>query len=195
MSHLTTLLALIVTLIVAAPTESLAAKREKIRSTITYSAPEKIKELNDKAFDCKVVSHKYNKRDNTYTITFKGNLTTVGEKAFYMCNITDISLPKSVTTIGNYAFSMCDDLSLLDLPQSIKSVGDYAFSGCNNLRGVTIPEGLESIGTMAFAKCKMLTTIELPNSVTTISKEAFTDCPNLKSLTIGHTLGYSVDIS
>ena len=74
---------------------------------------------------------------NTYTggkgcITFSGDITSIGNYAFYFCeNLTSVTIPDLVTSIGNWAFSNCSDLTSVTIPNSVTSIGDCVFDGCN----------------------------------------------------------------
>ena len=69
------------------------------------------------------------------------------------CNTTDIIIPtnidnKIVTTIGNYAFGM-NQLTNVEIPDSVTTIGNYAFSS-NQLTNVVIPNSVTTIGEAAF---------------------------------------------
>lgn len=87
-------------------------------------------------------------------ITFDGDVTSLGFKAFYgRTKLTSITYPSTVTSIGEEAFSgctaLCGDLTISD---NITEIGVKAFQGCVALDGVlTIGKSVTSIGDAAFA--------------------------------------------
>ena len=123
------------------------------------------------------------------SITFGENsqLTSIGNKAFYSCNLTNIEIPSSVNSIGGSAFFVCGSLTNIKIPSSVTSIGDEAFFGCANLRSVTFGENsqLTSISGGAFRQCSSLINIKIPSNVTSIGDEAFFGCANLRSVTFG----------
>ena len=67
-------------------------------------------------------------------ITFDKELTTIGEKAFYLSTtLTSIIIPNGVITIGNGVFFSCSKLSNINIGNSVTTIGMSAFYGCNNL--------------------------------------------------------------
>ena len=87
-------------------------------------------------------------------------------------------IPESVTSIGDRAFFYCD-LTSVTIPSGVTSIGYDAFCGCSSLTDVTIPSGVTSIGDCAFFYCYNLTSVTIPSSVTSIGRQAFDDCPSL----------------
>jgi len=68
-------------------------------------------------------------------------------------------IPKSVTSIGEHAFYYCE-IESVELSSNIKSIGDYAFYG-TDLTSITIPHSVESIGEKAFSACEYLYKIKV----------------------------------
>ncbi len=101
-------------------------------------------------------------RDAVTNITFNGNITSIGESAFYDC----------------------PGLTIVTIPDSVTSIGDYAFESCPGLTSVTIGNGVTNIGALAFSSCSGLTSINIPGSVTSIGVRAFERCPGLESITV-----------
>ncbi|MBQ0119245.1 MAG: leucine-rich repeat domain-containing protein, partial [Bacteroidales bacterium] len=183
-------------------------------NTITYTATEKLDETTDQwtsglhtnTFNVSIASHTFT--NGMGTITFDGEITTIGYGAFRDCSgLTSVTIPSSVTTIGIQAFNGCNSLPVEDnlryadtylveavdrtlskytIKEGTKWIGNYALSGCKNLTSVTIPNSVTTIGYAAFANCTGLPSVIIPNSVTTIEDYAFFLCSSLTSVTIGN---------
>ena len=143
------------------------------------------------------------------------SVTSIGNVAFYLCNLTSIVIPDNVTSIGSqafsdsdslisvtfgensqlttissYAFSDCDSLISVTFGENsqLATVGEHAFWDCEGLRSIVIPDSVTSIGSSAFSDCSSLTSIVIPDSVTTIGNDAFYNCGSLTSVTIGDSV-------
>lgn len=122
-------------------------------------------------------------QDGTGLMTFSGNVTTVGNKAFY--NITTlkwIELNNAVKSIGQYAFYGCSSLEYIKFNSTINSIGSYAFYGCENLQGIDFPQSQTTIYTYTFFNCKQLKEFQFSEKVTKIEKSAFSGCTSLSTL-------------
>ena len=167
-------------------------------------------------FGVNIVSNTY--VDGKGVIEFDGNVTTIGDSAFYNCSsLTSVTIPDSVTTIGNEAFAWCSSLTSVTIPDSVTSIGAAAFYVCSSLTSVTIPDSVTTIGKGAFAYCSSLqefngkfasedgrcliidgtlnsfapvglTEYTIPDSVTAIGYAAFANCDSLTSVTIGDSV-------
>ena len=79
---------------------------------------------------------------NTYengvgVITFDGDVTTIGEFAFYDCSsLTSVTIPDSVTTIGHRAFYDCSALKSVTIGNGVTTIGSSAFEDCSSLKEV-----------------------------------------------------------
>ena len=142
-----------------------------------------------------------NIKSNTYSdgkgiITFDGDVTTIGERAFYNCtSLTSVTIPDSVTTIGICAFRDCHGLTSVTIPDSVTSIGDGVFLSCYNLTGFSgkFAEDNGRIlvvdGTLiALAPSCGATEYIIPDYVTTIELSAFRDCQSLTSVTISDSV-------
>ena len=152
---------------------------------IRYTATAKVEAHSNYAFGANVVSNEWNSETGEGVISFDGDVTTIGDSAFYYCkSLTSVTIPDSVTTIGSKAFSFCSNLTSVTIPESVTSIGDYAFYNCDSLTSVTIGNSVTTIGNYAFDSCDSLTSVTIGNSVTTIGSRAFGYCTSLTSVTI-----------
>jgi BspA type Leucine rich repeat region (6 copies) len=125
-------------------------------------------------------------------------VTSIGNGAFYLTTIINVTIPNSVTSIGDDAFADCTSLTSVTIPNSVTIIGDYAFYGCTSLTNITVDAQsvfYSSVNGVLFDKSQT-TLVEypaglagnytIPNSVTSIGAEAFFYCSSLTSVTIGN---------
>lgn len=142
---------------------------------------------NPEAFGANIVSNTC--KNGQGVITFDGEITKIGEDAFYECKqLASIVIPESVKQLDEYAFSGCINLKSIIIPDSVISIGKYAFEYCKNLTSVTIGNSVTSIGKRAFEMCEKLQSIIIPNSVVSIAESAFSACNSLTSVTFGSSI-------
>ena len=154
---------------------------------IYYTATAKIEKQSwsNTTFGANIVSNKWNETTGEGVITFDGEVTSIGEDAFYNCDsIVSVSIPDSVTSIGVCAFSVCRNLTDFTIPDRVVSIGDNAFYFCTSLANITIPDSVTSIGEFSFYNCSKLTSAIIGESVTSIRKASFGNCWKLASITI-----------
>ena len=163
-------------------------------------------------FGVNIVSNTY--KDGKGVITFSGDVTIIGEWAFYYCtSLASVTIPDSITKIGYAAFAGCTSLTSVTIPDSVTEIGAAAFQQCESLTSVTIGNSVTEIGNAVFIFCTSLTSFNgkfasedsrclivngvlvafapaglteytIPDSVTTIGAGAFYDCNSLTSVTI-----------
>lgn len=134
-------------------------------------------------FGAAIVSNEY--LNGTGTITFDGDVTTIGSGAFSMCvNLTSIALPPSVKRIGASAFEACRNLTDITLPEGLEVIDVVAFCDCPKLDGVVLPETLTRIGERAFDQCTNLKGMTIPPSVTDIGPGIFSYCDEFISVIV-----------
>lgn len=130
---------------------------------ITYTAPEKSPghdgslEVGATTFGPAITSHEFS--NGKGTITCAGEITQIGDEAFYGCEgLTSIDIPNSVTSIWGSAFGFCSNLTSIVIPNSVESIVAGAFMYCNKLTTVTIGSSVKVIGNVAFESCVSLKT-------------------------------------
>ena len=100
--------------------------------------------------------------NNLYLATGKvvtlGELTEIGEYAFYDCALTSVTLPSGLEKIEAYSFYGCK-LTEIEIPDSVTEVITSAFEDCTSLTSVTIGNSVTSIGKYAFYNCDSLKTV------------------------------------
>ena len=122
-----------------------------------------------------------------FSITFAqdGNLTSIGYRAFYRAQITELHIPASVTSIADEAFSRCDYLSAISVDASNTVYysqdqhGQYNAvieKGTNKFVvtciNTTLPEGVTEISNRMFYGATF-ESFTIPSTVTRIGEYAF----------------------
>ena len=96
---------------------------------------------------------------NLKAVTLGGGLTEIPKSAFYMGNITELSVPKNIAVIGPNAFAANQIETLVFEENSgLLEIGEAAFS-LIPVQKVKFPASLVVIGASAFAKDGYLTEI------------------------------------
>jgi len=139
----------------------------ELTQKITYVASQKLPEataanpcgLHTNAFNVAITDHSFS--DGHGVITFSGDVTSIGDSAFYYAVLDSITIPPTVTNIGARAFESCFWLDSITIPNGVVSIGEMAFSSCASLNSVTIPESVTSIGRCAFNGCSKFTSIDV----------------------------------
>ena len=126
----------------------------------------------------------YSYRSSLNSVVICDGVTSIGARAFELCNrIKRVSIPSSVTRVNNSAFEKCTRLIYVELPVGITYLGDNVFNYCTRLVDINIPNGVTRIGVDAFFNCESLVDVTLPESITTIDN-AFKLCKSLKKIYI-----------
>ena len=141
------------------------------------------------AFGASILSNTYLEDREHWVIKFDGEVTSIGDYAFSLCNsLTSVTIPDSVTTIGWGAFRGCSCLTSITVGYGVIKIGDYAFNDCSGLTDVIISDSVITIGEGAFYGCRSLTSVVIPDSVTAIGWGAFRGCSSLTSVSIGNSV-------
>ena len=122
---------------------------------------------NESGLDAPILASDYDANSGQGSITFSGDLTTIGNNAFAGCReLTSVTVPSTVTTIGDFAFARCSNLESITIPESVTTIGPRAFFN-SGLRSISIPKSVTQIGTAALSNCASLAsiTVDADNTV------------------------------
>lgn len=131
------------------------------------------------------------------SITFSGNVTSIGNHAFYECNsLISITLPDSITSIFYCSFLRHKkiEITISSVNPHYKTVDGVLFNknGSKLMQypqgkkdtSYSVPENVTSIDDCAFYKCSSLISITLPDSITSIGDNSFKKCIQLEEITV-----------
>jgi hypothetical protein len=139
--------------------------------------------------------------DSLVSLKLNDGLNSIGNSAFYGCNLDSITIPASVSTIGTSVFVGCRNLSSITVAPA-----NTAFSSDNgilfNKTQVTLltypagkpdseysmPVTVTGIGSFAFYGCDSLASVILSDSLRNIGNSAFYGCNRIDSITIPKTV-------
>ena len=130
--------------------------------------------------------HSY--RASITSIAFEGNITSIGDRAFYGFSIRSIVIPDSVTSIGYNGFSTCKYLTSVTIGSGVTGIGTYGFQQCTSLESIVIPGNVTTVGTTAFNGCKNLKSVTLEEGVQVIEAQAFNSCTALTEIVLPSTV-------
>lgn len=132
-------------------------RNEHITIPSTYNG-KPVTAIGDSAFD------KNENKRVIKSVVIPNTIKTIGNFAFFGCELTSIIIPKNVTYLGWGAFSFCE-LTTIDIPGSIEILRNMTFQYCRSLTTVKIGEGVKVIKEQAFQGCTSLESISLPDSL------------------------------
>ncbi|MBS7304785.1 MAG: leucine-rich repeat domain-containing protein [Eubacteriales bacterium] len=145
-----------------------------------YVIPDTVKKIDNNAF--------YNRTMLT-AITIPASVEEIGYRAFYNCTgmrtVTFVTGGTAPLTIGQDAFRVCN-IANLTIPARTVVIGDSAFAS-NGLRTLTFEAGGTADLTIqyrAFYSCSYLETVTLPERTKVIENNAFESCLRMKTISI-----------
>ena len=131
--------------------------------------------------------------DTQYTVT------EISSAAFFMREITSITMPSTLKKIGDQAFSMLIGLSTLTIPASVEEIGQASFTLLPDLKTIVVEEGnthfcCEQNMLMSASKTRLLCLIDaydnqnpldiiLPSTIKSIDHFALS-CESVKSIAL-----------
>ena len=112
-----------------------------------------------------------------------GNISNIGESAFYQTMITTESLnsiTQNAVTIESEAFANCKELTgTITLNNTITSLGEKCFYNCNKIETVNMNANIEELPNGIFQKCGLINDVNLASNIKSIGNYSFTDCGSL----------------
>ncbi len=142
------------------------------------------------------------RRTDVSSAVLEEGLESVGQRAFYYCDLDEISFPGTLKSIGDEAFRACYDLKEADFPGGLGYIGFEAFRECRSLKELDVSsdfvgegafficDGLERAGVdtgivpRMFGYCSSLRQVEFGGHIDAIGYGAFNRCASLVSVTI-----------
>ena len=142
------------------------------------------------------------RRADVSVAVLEDGLSGIGQRAFYYCDLKDVSLPGTLESIGDEAFRACYRLEGAELPQGLDYIGFEAFRECRSIKSLDVSarfvgdgafyicDGLESakVGTSVvprmFGYCSSLRQVEFGSLDGEIGYGAFNRCSSLLSVDI-----------
>ena len=120
------------------------------------------------------------------TYTIPDNVTEIASRAFYLSNLTSISMSNSVTLIGEQSFAFCYNLNDMTLSNNLVEIKPSAFYECSALTAITLPNSVAIIGDRAFEH-NGFTSVTIPANVTTLGDNVFHACNSLTTIEVSST--------
>ena len=116
-------------------------------------------------------------------------VTTIGENAFELSNLTNIVIPNSVTTIENGAFINCKKLLNVQMSNNVETIGSSVFEGCEQLKTIILPNNLTILNAKLFYNCHNLNNIQIPDTVTSLgTQQVFARCYALENIQLPNSV-------
>lgn len=162
---------------------------------IWYTATETVEPYDTSVFGANIISNEWNAETGEGVMAFDGEVTMIGENAFYGCSsLTSVNIPDSVITIGEHAFRETY-LKNITLGNSVQRIEHAAFMKCS-FTSITFPESLTHIAHDMCFDCSSLETVYFksatPPSIIKYNSfgEPFRWCDNLVAIYVPSS-GYS----
>ena len=115
---------------------------------LTVTAGKDVEHIPANLFNFKQSSSRNNCFVKQLTVEDGSVCRSIGRRAFYYANITELVLPDSIEIIGDGAFRGCKILKKVMLGNNVKEIGEQAFYYCDNLAEINIPDSIIKLGSM-----------------------------------------------
>ncbi len=147
-----------------------------------YQGEQKLADLTIPDGVTEIMPYAFYQCQGLESVVIGDGVTAIGKDAFYVTQLSSLTLGKSVRAIGNFAFTSCSSLASLELPEGLESIGSYAFYECRLLGVLNLPNSVTSVGECAFGRCR-LNEVTVGRGVVSIGNDAFSECTSIKKVT------------
>lgn len=154
------------------------------QSSITrVVCPETLIEIREEAFiNCTDLSD----------VALNVGIQLIGEKAFLTCrSLQTIDFPETLVGIGNLAFGL-SGLTEITIPASLNELSEGCFCA-TNITTVTVPSNIKVLYKGAFTDCAKLEKAVLEEGLEKIEKDVFRGCTSLKEVNIPQSVNEMSD--
>jgi hypothetical protein len=131
-------------------------------------------------------------RSNIKKVSIGENVTSIGARAIWDTQITEINIPQNIKKIGDYAIGQNLCLTNATIPATVTQVGNGPFMGCNKLESIKVDENnlffkdidgvmfnIDATKLIQYPMGKKDSYYEIPDGVDCIGAEAFYATYNL----------------
>ncbi len=144
-----------------------------------------------------LIQYATGKKDMSFTIP--NSVTSIGDKAFYFCSLTNITIPDSVTSIGEHVFTSCSLLKKIICSQEVADILKESYPQCEYCISNILPQNSvqeTNINLSDFEIDKGVLkkylgnggNVVIPNIVKDIGAFAFDGCSFITNITIPNSV-------
>ena len=126
----------------------------------------------------KIISQKsFQNMPQLKTIEF-GEVTEIGQGAFYNTGIESVTITEHIQKINKNAFEQCEKLKTVEFSTNsqLETIEERVFSNCVSLKSIVLPESLVRLEKKVFEGCSNLSMIQIGNKVEKIGDHLFVKC-------------------
>lgn len=94
-------------------------------------------------------------RASKATTFIPDDIEYIGDYAFYLQTLSEITIPESVQRIDMGAFQNCTNLASFTFPENVSELNSNVLANCNSLTEVSFSSNIESVGYSCFANTNL----------------------------------------
>ena len=131
------------------------------------------------------------RRTDISNVVIQSGPETIGQRAFYYCDLSEITVPESVRYIQDEAFRSCINLRDAGISEKMEYIGFEAFRDCHSIESLVISSSVAYVGDGAFYICENVREAEIDTAVV---PRMFGYCMSLEKVSFGDSvksIGYS----